>query len=64
MGLDYHRNLARRNNQRRCFTDQLAIAKTVQKPVFLHEVARCRDEDPAALAAQTLANTRRFFGVS
>ena len=166
MGLDYHRNLARRDNQRRCFTDQLAIAKTVQKPVFLHEraayadfaailgdalpelagavwhcftgtraqmeamterglyigitgwicdpergaelrdtvrhipadrlmletdapyltpktlnplprvneprylpavlheVARCRDEDPAALAAQTLANTRRFFGVS
>ena len=37
MGLDYHRNLARRDNQRRCFTDQLAIAKTVQKPVFLHE---------------------------
>ena len=166
MGLDYHRNLARRDNQRRCFADQLAIAKTVQKPVFLHEreafadfsailgealpelagavwhcftgtraqmetlaergvyfgitgwicdpvrgaelrdtvrhipadrlmletdapyltpktlnplprvneprylpavlheVARCRDEDPAALAAQTLANTRRFFGVS
>ncbi|EHM54139.1 hydrolase, TatD family [Cardiobacterium valvarum F0432] len=166
MGLDYHRNLARRDNQRRCFTDQLAIAKTVQKPVFLHEraayadfaailgdalpelagavwhcftgtraqmeamterglyigitgwicdpergaelrdtvrhipadrlmletdapyltpktltplprfneprylpavlheVARCRDEGPAALAAQILANTRRFFGVS
>ena len=132
MGLDYHRNLARRDNQRRCFTDQLAIwhcftgtraqmeamterglyigitgwicdpergaelrdtvrhipadrlmletdapyltPKTLNPlprineprylPAVLHEVARCRDEDPAALAAQTLANTRRFFGVS
>ena len=37
MGLDYFRNLALPANQRRCFADQLAVAKTVQKPVFLHE---------------------------
>ena len=37
MGLDYNRNFATPANQRRCFEDQLAIAATVSKPVFLHE---------------------------
>ncbi len=37
MGLDYFRNLARHDNQRKCFEDQLNIAVQVQKPVFLHE---------------------------
>ncbi|UJF24649.1 TatD family hydrolase [Suttonella sp. R2A3] len=37
MGLDYHRNFAKPVNQRRCFRDQLAVAATVGKPVFLHE---------------------------
>lgn len=37
MGLDYHRNLATPANQRKSFNAQLEIAKTVGKPVFLHE---------------------------
>lgn len=37
MGLDYHRNFAKPVNQRRCFSDQLVVAATVAKPVFLHE---------------------------
>lgn len=37
MGLDYFRNLSTPANQRKSFSDQLAIAKAVNKPVFLHE---------------------------
>ena len=36
-GLDYFRDLAPRDQQRRAFASQLAIAANVGKPVFLHQ---------------------------
>lgn len=36
-GLDYWRGFAKAANQCKSFSDQLAIAKAVQKPLFLHE---------------------------
>lgn len=33
-------------------------------PAVLQELARCRDEDPAAVAAQTTANACRLFGLT
>jgi len=36
-GLDYNRNFSPPEAQRKCFEDQLALAETLQKPVFLHE---------------------------
>ena len=36
-GLDYWRGFAKASNQCKSFNDQLAIAKIVQKPLFLHE---------------------------
>jgi TatD DNase family protein len=38
-GLDYYRNLAPREAQRRAFADQLALAAVLGKPVIIH----CRD---------------------
>ncbi|MDO4643623.1 MAG: TatD family hydrolase [Cardiobacteriaceae bacterium] len=52
MGLDYFRNLADPRNQRRCFIDQLTIAKTTQKPVFLHE--RNAYQDFSAILTEAL----------
>ena len=37
MGLDYFRNCSTPAHQRQCFADQLAIARRLGKPVFLHE---------------------------
>lgn len=51
-GLDYFRNLALPANQRKCFADQLDIAKTLQKPVFLHE--RHAYSDFAAMLTEAL----------
>ena len=36
-GLDYNRNFSPAEAQRICFTDQLALAAQMGKPVFLHE---------------------------
>ena len=38
-GLDYYRNLSPPETQRRAFTDQLSLAKSLDKPVIIH----CRD---------------------
>ena len=36
-GLDYNRNFSPPPAQRKCFEEQLALAATLHKPVFLHE---------------------------
>lgn len=51
-GLDYFRNLALPAKQRKCFIDQLEIARIVQKPVFLHE--RQAYDDFAAILTEML----------
>ena len=38
-GLDFYRNLASPEDQRRCFEDQLRLAQSLDKPVVVH----CRD---------------------
>jgi len=36
-GLDYNRNFSPQDAQRKCFEDQLKLAASIGKPVFLHE---------------------------
>jgi TatD DNase family protein len=36
-GLDYNRNFSPQDAQRKCFEDQLKLAGSIGKPVFLHE---------------------------
>ena len=37
IGLDYHYDFSPREKQRACFDAQLALAKTLQKPVIIHD---------------------------
>jgi TatD DNase family protein len=37
MGLDYYRDLSPRPVQRKIFTEQMALAKALQKPIIIHD---------------------------
>ena len=37
MGLDYYRNLSPRDAQRRCFSSQLGLARSMKLPVVIHD---------------------------
>jgi TatD DNase family protein len=49
IGLDFYRDYAPRDDQRRVFTDQLRLATELDKPVIVH--SRAADEETAALLA-------------
>jgi TatD DNase family protein len=49
IGLDFYRDYAPRDDQRRVFAEQLRFAQTLRKPVIIH--TRAAEEETAALLA-------------
>lgn len=46
MGLDFHYDLSERDTQRRCLTEQVALARRLAKPIVIHD----RESDNETLA--------------
>src|SRR6201996_2358757 len=55
-GLDYYRDHAPREDQRRAFTAQIQLARSVDKPLVIH--TRAADDDTLALLDEQAAGLR------
>ena len=67
IGLDFFRDYAPRDDQRRLFDAQLELAAELELPVVVHTVAALaavRGEDARRLGERIVANARRAFSLA